>query len=151
MPRQTTGLAPRQFCHSQAGLFFRSAGFFIFSFSGGATKWSQNHFPTRRGCFCTLGTGSTYTASIDSVPIPSTGTAQEVGPLTSSPSSRGQSLGVAPWRAGYTPGDRLISWVNSTTFVQYLYISSYLSDNKPVLSYLLLRLLPQDHFISIGS
>ncbi len=31
----------------------------------------------------------------------------------------------------------------STTFVQYLYISCYLSDNKPVLSYLSSRLLPQ--------
>jgi hypothetical protein len=30
----------------------------------------------------------------------------------------------------------------STTRVQYLYISCYLSVNKPVLSYLLLRLLP---------
>ncbi len=43
----------------------------------------------------------------------------------------------------YTPTDRLTSWVFSTTFVQYLYISCYLSDNKPVLSYLLSRLLPQ--------
>jgi hypothetical protein len=33
--------------------------------------------------------------------------------------------------------------VYSTTLVQYLYISCYLSDNKPVLSYLLSRLLPQ--------
>jgi hypothetical protein len=24
------------------------------------------------------------------------------------------------WRAGYTPGDRLTSWVYSTTFIQYL-------------------------------
>ncbi len=32
--------------------------------------------------------------------------------------------------------------VYSTTLVQYLYISCFLSDNKPVLSYLLLRLLP---------
>ncbi len=31
----------------------------------------------------------------------------------------------------------------STTLVQYLYISGYLPDNKPVLSYLLLCLLPQ--------
>ncbi len=31
----------------------------------------------------------------------------------------------------------------STTLVQYLYIRCYLSDNKPVLSYLLLRLLQQ--------
>jgi hypothetical protein len=40
-------------------------------------------------------------------------------------------------------GDRLTSWVYSTTFVQYLYISCYLSENKPVLSYLLLHLLPR--------
>jgi hypothetical protein len=33
--------------------------------------------------------------------------------------------------------------VYSTILVQYLYISCYLSDNKPVLSYLLSRLLPQ--------
>jgi hypothetical protein len=33
--------------------------------------------------------------------------------------------------------------VYSTTFVQYLYISCYLSDNKPVLSYLSSCLLPQ--------
>jgi hypothetical protein len=26
------------------------------------------------------------------------------------------------WRAGYIPGDRLTSWVYSTTCVQYLYI-----------------------------
>jgi hypothetical protein len=32
-------------------------------------------------------------------------TAQEVRPLTSSPPSRGQSLGGALWRAGYIPGD----------------------------------------------
>ncbi len=41
------------------------------------------------------------------------------------------------------PWDRLTSWVYFTTCVQYLYISCYLSDNKPVLSYLLLFLLPQ--------
>ncbi len=33
--------------------------------------------------------------------------------------------------------------VYSITLVQYLYISCYLSDNKPVLSYLLSHLLPQ--------
>jgi hypothetical protein len=47
------------------------------------------------------------------------------------------------WRAGYIPGDRLTSWVYSTNCVQYLYVSCYLSDNKRVLSYLLLCLLPQ--------
>ncbi len=44
---------------------------------------------------------------------------------------------------GYAPGDRLTSWVYSTIFVQYLYASCCLSENKPVLSYLLLHLLPQ--------
>ncbi len=96
-------------------------------------------FPTRWGGFARPGPAA-FTASTGMVPVPSTGTAQEVGPLTSSTSSRGQSLGGALWRAGYAPGDCLTSWVYSTTFV---YISCYLSENKPVLSYLLLRLLPQ--------
>jgi hypothetical protein len=60
-------------------------------------------------------TNGTFTASTDVVPVSSTGTAPKVGPLTSSPPSRGQSLGGALWRAGYTPGDRLTSWVYSTT------------------------------------
>jgi hypothetical protein len=42
-------------------------------------------YPGRR--FCTPGTGGTCTASTDAVPIPSVGTAQEVRPMTSSPSS----------------------------------------------------------------
>jgi hypothetical protein len=37
------------------------------------------------------------------------------------------------WTPAYTPTDHLTSWVYSTTFVQYMYISCYLSDNKPVL------------------
>jgi hypothetical protein len=49
-------------------------------------------------------------------------------------------LGGSP---GYTPGDCLTCWVYSTTFVQCLYLSCYLSESKPVLSYLLLHLLPQ--------
>jgi hypothetical protein len=77
------------------------------------------------------------------VPIPSTGTATEVGPLTSSPPCRGQSSGGALWTPAYIPGDRPASWMYSTTCVQYLYISCYLSGNKPVLSYLKLCLLPQ--------
>ncbi len=52
-------------------------------------------------------------------------------------------LGGALWTPAYIPGDRPASWIYSTNCVQYLYISCYLSDNKPVLSYLLLRLLPQ--------
>ncbi len=89
------------------------------------------------------GTGGAFTASTDAVPVSSTDTAQEIGPLTSSPPSRGQSSGGALWRAAYTPADRLTRWVYSITLVQYLYISCYLSVNKPVLSYLLSRLLPQ--------
>ncbi len=41
----------------------------------------------------------------------------------------------------YRPSTQL--GVYSSTLVQSLYISCYLSDNKPVLSYLLSRLLPQ--------
>jgi hypothetical protein len=49
------------------------------------------------------------------------------------------------WRAGYTPGDRLTSMVYSITCctLPVYAVSCYLSDNKPVLSYLLLCLLPQ--------
>jgi hypothetical protein len=54
---------------------------------------------------------------------------------------------ITLWRAGYIPGDRPASWMYFTTCVQYLYISCYLSDNKPVLSYLSLCLLPQFPFL----
>jgi hypothetical protein len=37
------------------------------------------------------------------------------------------------WTPAYIPGDHPASWMYSTTCVQYLYISCYLSDNKPVL------------------
>ncbi len=67
-------------------------------------------FFTRRGGFCMPGTGGASTASTDKVPISSTDTAQEVGPLTSSPPSQGQSSGGALWRAGYIPTDRQTSW-----------------------------------------
>ncbi len=39
--------------------------------------------------------------------------------------------------------DGQTSWVYPINPVQYLYISCYVTANKPVLSYLLLRLLPQ--------
>jgi hypothetical protein len=52
------------------------------------------------------GTGGAITGSTDVVHVPSTGTATEVGPLTSSPSSRGQSSGGALWSPAYTPGGR---------------------------------------------
>jgi hypothetical protein len=103
-------------------------------------------FPTRREGFCTPGTGGAFTASTDMVPIPSAGTAQEVGPMTSSPPSRGQSSGGALWRADYAPEYGQTSPAYSSHSVQCLYINPLLSVNKLVLSYLLLRLLPQtDH------
>ncbi len=142
-PRQTAVLAPRQSCRNQAGLVLRPAVLFTFFFSGAAMRRSWKRFPARRGGFCTPGTGGAITGATDAVPILSTGTATEVGPLTSSPPSQGQSSGGALWTSAYTPTDRLTSWVYSTTLVQYLSISCYLSDNKPVLSYLLLCLLPQ--------
>jgi hypothetical protein len=96
--------------------------------------------------FCTPGTGSAFTASTNAVPILSSGTAQEVGPLTSSPPSRGQSSGGALWRAVYAPGDGQTSLAYSSKSVQCLYINHLLSVNKLVLLYLLLRLLPQFRF-----
>jgi hypothetical protein len=64
-------------------------------------------------------------------------------PLTSSPPSRGQSSGGPLWRDVYAPGDGQTSLVYSSQSVQCLYINHLLSVNKLVLSYLLLRLLPQ--------
>jgi hypothetical protein len=91
--RSRPPFAPRHSCHNQGGLVFRPAGFFTFLFSGTATRWSWNRFPTRQGGFCTPRTGGTFTASTDAVPVSSTGTAKEVGALTSSPPSRGQRPG----------------------------------------------------------
>jgi hypothetical protein len=88
------------------------------------------------------GTGGAFTAFTETVPLPSTGTAQEVRSLTSSPSSRGRSLGGALWSAAYAPGDSQTSPECSSKPVQYLYISCYVITNNLVLSYLLLRLLP---------
>jgi hypothetical protein len=82
-----------------------------------------------------------FTASTDKVPIPSVSTATKVRPLTSSPSSRGRSLGGALWRAAYDPGHSQTSRVYPVNPVQYLYISCYVTANKLVLSYLSLRLL----------
>jgi hypothetical protein len=47
------------------------------------------------------------------------------------------------WTPAYTPGDGQTSWVYSTNPVLhlYMYISCYVTVNKPVLSYLLLCLL----------
>ncbi len=92
-PWQTARLAPRLSCRYQAGLVFRPAGLFTFPFSGAATRRSWNHFPTWRGGFCMPRTGGAFTASTNAVPASSTGTAKEVGPLTSSPPCQGQSSG----------------------------------------------------------
>ncbi len=86
-PWQTAGLAHRQPCRKQAGLVFRPTGFFTFLFCGAAMRPSRNRFPTRRGGFCMPGTGDAFTASTETVPVPSMSTAPEVGPLTSSPPS----------------------------------------------------------------
>ena len=56
------------------------------------------------------GTSGAITGATDMVPVLSTGPATEVGPLTSSPPSRGKSSGGALWTPGYTPTDRLTSW-----------------------------------------
>jgi hypothetical protein len=138
-PWQTAGFAPRRSYRNQVGLVFRPAGYFTFP-SGATTRRSQNRFPS----FCTPRTGGTITGATDPVPVPSTGTATEVGPLTSSPPGRGQSSGGALWTPAYTPGDGQTSWVYSTNPVLHLCISCYVTVNKPVLSYLSLCLLPQD-------
>jgi hypothetical protein len=68
------------------------------------------------------------TASTDAVPVPSTGTANEVGPLAFSPSSRGQSLGGALWRAAYAPGGGQTSTAYPSNPVQYLYMYKLLCN-----------------------
>ncbi len=73
------------------------------------------------------GTGGAFTGAKDSVPVPSTGTATEVRPLTSSPYGRGQSSGGALWTPAYTPGQRSdqsgVVQQHWTVHVQCLYIS----------------------------
>jgi hypothetical protein len=94
-PRQTARFVPKQSCRNRAGPVFRPTGFFTF-FSGAAMRWSRNCFPTWQGGFCMPGTGGIFTVSTDRVPVPSKGTPTEVRPLTSSPSSQGQSSGGSP-------------------------------------------------------
>ncbi len=95
-PRQTAKFACRRpSCRNQAGLIFRHADFFTFLF-GATPRRSRNRFPTRRGGFCMPGTGGAFTVSTETIPVPSTGTATEIRPLTSSPCSRGQSSGGSP-------------------------------------------------------
>jgi hypothetical protein len=73
------------------------------------------------------GTGSAFTAP---QPIPTAGTTQEVGPLTSSPPSRFESSGGALWRALNTPGDGQPSPAYSSHSVQCLYTNHLLSVNN---------------------
>jgi hypothetical protein len=62
--------------------------FFTFFLFGATTNDPRAVFlPSKEG-FCTAGTSGACTASTDVVPVPSTGTTQEVRPLTSSPPSR---------------------------------------------------------------
>jgi hypothetical protein len=77
--------------------------------------------------------------------ILSMGTATEVGLLTSSPPGRGQSSGGVLLTPAYTPGDGQTSWVYSSNPLLHLYISCYVTVNKPLLSYLLLRLLQMEN------
>ncbi len=63
------------------------------------TGSKRNRFPTRRGGFCTPRNRRRHHRVPRSGTRPSTGTATEVRPLTSSPSSLGQSSGAALWRA----------------------------------------------------
>ncbi len=128
------------FPNSPTCLVFRPDGFFTFSFFGTAKRRSWNRFRTRRGGFCTPRISGAFTASTNAVPVPSVGTAQEIGLLTSSPPSRGQSSGGALWRAVYAPGDDQTSPAYFSQSAQCLYINHLLSVNKLVLSYLLLRL-----------
>ncbi len=62
-------------------------------------------------------------------------------------SSLGQSSGGALRRAAYAPGDGQTNLEYSSNPVQFLYIRCYVIANKPVLSYLLLRILPHYHII----
>jgi hypothetical protein len=76
-------------------------------------------------------TGCAITGATDAVPVPSTGTATEAGPLTSSPPGQGQSSGGALWTPAYTPGDSQTSWVYSSNPVLHLYRSCYVTVKKP--------------------
>ncbi len=64
-------------------------------------------------------------------------------------SSAGSSLGrlVLELCPAYTPGTSQTSLVYSSNPVLHLFISCYVTVNKPVLSYLLLCLLPQEKLI----
>ncbi len=122
-PRQTAGFAPRRSCRNQTVLVFRPTGFFTFT-SSAATRRSWNRFPTRRGGFCTPRTGGAFTGATDVVPVPSTGTATEVRPLTSSPSGRGQARGEP---CGHLPTPLVggqTSRVYSSNAGQYMYSAS---------------------------
>jgi hypothetical protein len=96
-------------------------------------KQSRNCFPTRRGGFCTPGTGGVFTVSTEVVPVPSTGTATEIRPLTSSPSSRGQSSGEPCGDLPTPLVDGQTSWVYPSIPIQSLYVSGYITVNKLLL------------------
>jgi hypothetical protein len=60
------------------------------------------------------GTGGAFTASTDAVTVSSTGTRPRGWTSDLFSSQLRPELGGALWSAGYTPGDRLTSWMYST-------------------------------------
>jgi hypothetical protein len=89
------------------------------------------------------GTCGAITGATDAVPVLSSGTATEVGPLTSSPPGRGKSWGGALWTPAYTMA--MVKPVGCTPITLYcssMYINCYVTVNKPELSYLSVHLLP---------
>jgi hypothetical protein len=95
------------------------------------------------------GTGSAFTAFTDVVPILSTGTAPEAGPLTSSPPSRGQGWGGSPVESCLQTLEMVkpVRHTLSTLYSTCIYINQLSSVIKPVLLYLLLCLLPHIIFL----
>jgi hypothetical protein len=115
------------------GLVLRPTGFYSF-FLGAASRWSPNRFPTQREGFlhnqdllrlhCLHSSGTCTPA----------GTATEVRPLISSPSSWGRSSGEPPGDLATPLVDCQTSWVYSGNLVQSFFISCYVVSNKLVLS-----------------
>jgi hypothetical protein len=141
-PQQTAGLAPRRSWCNQAGLVFRPSGLFTFSFIGAATRRSQNRYPTWQEVFARPGPAAPsqvpqtrYLSRQQALPQ-----RFDLWPLLLT--SWGQSSGGALWTPAYSSGNGQTSWVYSSNPALHMYISCYVTVNKPVLSYLLLCLLP---------
>ncbi len=126
----------------QAGLIFRTAGFFTKA-AGAAENLPRNHFsPTPQGGFHTPWDGSYIAASTKAAPAAPAETANEDRPLTLSALFLRLVLGGSPVEAAYAPaswpdqhGNNLVLQHHCTLCtVQSLYISHYVYSNKPVLS-----------------